>query len=98
MPWCPGSGRSVGTGGLSGSNLCGARSAVMEQPPLGKMHFKRMDQGTDEDFQVLKRVHERTLQELPDRLFGLLADLGNDTAYNITRRDHCLQAATRALR
>lgn len=66
--------------------------------PLGKMHFTRMDEGTDADFQVLKRVHERSLAELPGRLLGLLDDLGRDTAYNITRRDHCLQAATRALR
>jgi predicted HD phosphohydrolase len=70
----------------------------MSEPILGQMHFTRMDQGTDEDFQVLKRVHEHTLQELPDRLFALLDDLGKDTAYTITRRDHCLQAATRALR
>jgi predicted HD phosphohydrolase len=70
----------------------------MSQAPLGKMHFTRMDQGTDADFQVLKRVHERTLQQLPGRLFALLDSLGHDTAYNITRRDHCLQAATRALR
>src|SRR5205085_3956894 len=70
----------------------------MSEPFLGKMHFTRMDQGTEEDFQVLQRVHEHTLQELPDRLFALLNDLGKDTAYNITRRDHCLQAATRALR
>lgn len=65
--------------------------------PLGKMHFTRMDQGTDEDFRVLQRVHERTLIELPDRLFRMLDALGSDTAYNITRRDHCLQSATRAL-
>jgi predicted HD phosphohydrolase len=70
----------------------------MAQPFPGKMPFTRMDQGTDEDFQVLKRVHELTLQELPARLLGLLDGLGKDTAYNITRRDHCLQAATRALR
>lgn len=70
----------------------------MSQPLPEKMHFTRMDEGTDEDFQILKRVHEQTLVELPDRLLGLLDDLGNDTAYNITRRDHCLQAATRALR
>ena len=69
----------------------------MSEPLPEKMHFTRMDEGTDEDFQVLKRVHEHTLHELPDRLFGLLDALGNDTAYNITRRDHCLQAATRAL-
>lgn len=70
----------------------------MSEPLPDKMHFKRMDEGTDEDFQILKRVHERTLRELPDRLFTLLDALGQDTAYNITRRDHCLQTATRALR
>ncbi|HEY1378061.1 MAG TPA: hypothetical protein VGF55_14770 [Gemmataceae bacterium] len=70
----------------------------MSQPPLGKMHFTRMDEGTDDDFRVLRRVHEQTLRDLPDRLLGLLDGLGRDTAYNITRRDHCLQAAIRALR
>jgi predicted HD phosphohydrolase len=65
---------------------------------MEKMHFTRMDQGTDADFAVLKQVHEHTLNELPDRLFGLLRDLSKDTAYNITRYDHCLQSATRALR
>jgi predicted HD phosphohydrolase len=65
---------------------------------MEKMHFTRMDQGTDEDFAVLKQVHEQTLRDLPDRLFGLLRDLAKDTAYNITRYEHCLQAATRALR
>jgi predicted HD phosphohydrolase len=57
-----------------------------------------MDQGTDKDFQVLKHVHERTLRELPDRLLDHHAISGNDTAYNISRYDHCLQSATRALR
>jgi predicted HD phosphohydrolase len=65
---------------------------------MDKMHFTRMDEGTDADFAILKQVHEETLRNLPDRLFGLLADLKMDTAYNITRYDHCLQSATRALR
>ena len=65
---------------------------------MEKMHFARMDQGTVADFEVMKEVHERTLAKLPDKLFGLLNDLAKDTAYNITRKDHCLQAATRALR
>jgi predicted HD phosphohydrolase len=65
---------------------------------MEKMHYTRMDEGTDADFQVLKHVHEKTLRLLPDCLFGLLRDLAKDTAYNITRYDHCLQAATRALR
>ena len=63
-----------------------------------RMHFTRMDLGTDEDFQILKRVHERTLANLPDTLFRMLEDLSGDQAYNINRRDHGLQTATRALR
>ena len=63
-----------------------------------RMHFTRMDRGTDEDFQILTRVHERTLAALPDTLFRMLEDLSGDQAYNLNRRDHSLQTATRALR
>ncbi len=63
---------------------------------MEKMHYRRMDEGTDEDFAVLRHVHEQTLRAVPDRLFAMLGDLKQDTAYNITRYDHCLQAATRA--
>lgn len=70
----------------------------MSQSLPEKMHFTRMDEGTDEDFRILQHVHEQTLHNLPDRLLGLLDALRTDTAYNITRRDHCLQSATRALR
>lgn len=62
------------------------------------MHFTRMDLGTADDFAVMKAVHERTLEALPDQLFALLENLSKDTAYNITRKEHCLQTATRALR
>jgi predicted HD phosphohydrolase len=64
---------------------------------MDKMHFRRMDEGTDADFAVLRQVHEQTLRDLPDRLLMMLRDLARDTAYNISRYDHCLQAATRAL-
>ena len=49
------------------------------------MHFSRMDQGTTADFEVMKKVHEHTLANLPDQLFALLENLAKDTAYNITR-------------
>ena len=65
---------------------------------MEKMHFTRMDQGSDEDFQILKHVHETTLVELPDRLIAMVNDLSADQAYNLNRRGHSLQAATRALR
>ena len=71
---------------------------MSERAVAERMHFTRMDRGTDADFQILMRVHQRTLAELPDALFRMLEDLSGDQAYNINRRDHGLQAATRALR
>ena len=38
---------------------------MSQPPPPEKMHFIRMDEGTDEAFEKLKRVHERTLQHCP---------------------------------
>lgn len=64
----------------------------------GKMHFTRMDAGTDADFEILARVHEQNLAALPDLLMGMLADLRADAAYPVDRLQHSLQAATRALR
>ncbi len=63
-----------------------------------QMHFKRMDLGTAADFQLLKAVHERALTHLPDFLYKLLKCLDGDHAYNISRYEHSLQCATRALR
>lgn len=34
-----------------------ARQAGGDVPPGGKMHFSRMDEGTDADDEVLKAVH-----------------------------------------
>ena len=65
---------------------------------IGRMHFRRMDEGTDADFAVLKRVHEDNLRKLPDLLMGLLSDLKADAAFPVDRFQHSLQAATRALR
>ena len=62
------------------------------------MHFTRMDQGSDKELQILKRVHEKTLAELPDQLMAMVEDLSGDQAYNLDRRGHSLQAATRAMR
>jgi len=52
---------------------------------MEKMHYTRMDEGTDADFQILKHVHEQTLRLLPDCLFGLLRNLASDTAYSAER-------------
>jgi predicted HD phosphohydrolase len=68
------------------------------EPDIGKMHFTRMDEGTDADYEVLKKVHEENLVELPDLLLGMLTDLDGDAAYPIDRLQHSLQTATRAMR
>jgi predicted HD phosphohydrolase len=65
---------------------------------IGKMHFRRMDEGTDADFAVLARVHEDNIRKLPDLVMGLLTNLQADEDYPIDRLQHSLQAATRALR
>ena len=33
---------------------------------MEKMHFTRMDEGSDEDFQILKRVHEKLWRTCPN--------------------------------
>ena len=69
-----------------------------DDPSIGRMHFDRMDDGTDADFEVLKRVHQHNLLVLPDLLLGLLTDMRADVAYPVDRLDHSLQTATRAQR
>ena len=65
---------------------------------IGKMHFRRMDEGTDADFAVLARVHEENIRKLPDLLIGVMTNLKADAAYPVDRLQHSLQVATRALR
>ncbi len=62
------------------------------------MHFRRMDEGTDDDFRVLQHVHEENVANLPGLLLGMLTDLKADRAYPVDRLTHSLQSATRALR
>ena len=73
-------------------------SSGTDEPDIGKMHFTRMDQGSDADYEVLKRVHEANMAALPDLLLGMLTDLDGDANYPIDRLQHSLQTATRALR
>jgi predicted HD phosphohydrolase len=69
-----------------------------DEPTGGKMHFTRMDKGTDADYEVLKQVHVRNLAALPDLLLGMLTKLDGDANYPIDRLQHSLQTATRAMR
>ncbi len=62
------------------------------------MHFRRMDQGTDADFLVLKRVHTNNVAALPSLLLRMLTELKADEAFPVDRLTHSLQSATLAMR
>jgi len=61
--------------------------------------FTSMAEGTAEDYALLDRYEEAYLAVLPDRLLEALDRLRTSFAgYQVTRYEHSLQSATRALR
>ena len=61
--------------------------------------FTRMEDGTKEDFELLDRLEQGYLAELPDRMLAALEALKTSFAgYQVSRYEHSLQSATRALR
>lgn len=66
---------------------------------MGKAKFIRIDQSTREDWADIERCEQTHLATLPDRLLAVLKRLGEgDQPYQVTRLEHSLQTATRALR
>jgi len=64
-----------------------------------KAGFTRIDQSTREDWQIVFRYDEQHLAGVPDRLLAMLRRMGEgEQPYQVTRLEHCLQTATRALR
>lgn len=62
--------------------------------------FTRMKDGTKEDYLLLHELEKPFVAMTADRILRELAHQADDTltGYRITRLDHALQAATRALR
>ena len=61
--------------------------------------FTRMQDGTREDYELLERYERDYVQKLPDRILAALGELKHSLGgYPVSRLDHSLQAATRALR
>ena len=61
--------------------------------------FTRMADGTAEDYELLARREEEYTAALPDRLLGAVRALETSFAgYQVSRLEHSLQSATRALR
>ncbi len=61
--------------------------------------FTRMADGTADDYALLERYEESYVASLPDRLLDSLEKLKSSlVGYQVTRYEHSLQSATRALR
>jgi predicted HD phosphohydrolase len=68
-------------------------------PDHGVVSFVRMEDGTQADYELLDRLERAYVRELPDRVLGALQKLDQSLqGYAVTRLQHSLQAATRALR
>ncbi len=61
--------------------------------------FRRMEDGTREDYELLDRFEAEYARGLPDRVLDSVRALDHSLlGYPVTRLGHSLQAATRALR
>jgi len=62
-----------------------------------QVSFRRMDEGTKEDYALLHRYESDYVAALPDRLLVALKRLDESLAgYQVSRLEHSLQSATRA--
>ena len=74
-------------------------STATAAPGDGVVSFVRMEDGTQADYELLDRRERAYVRELPDRVLGALQKLDQSLqGYAVTRLQHSLQAATRALR
>jgi predicted HD phosphohydrolase len=61
--------------------------------------FRRMQDGTREDYLLLDRLDREFAHQLPDKILAALGRLDHSLqGYQVTRLHHSLQTATRALR
>ncbi len=62
------------------------------------VEFTEMANGTKEDYAFLAKHEEKYIESLPDRLMNALEELeGSFGGYKISRLQHSLQSATRAM-
>ena len=66
---------------------------------MQRVSFRRMDEGTPTDYELLSRLEDDFVTALPERILNALKNLDNSLAgYQISRLEHSLQSATRAER
>ena len=64
-----------------------------------QVKFTQMKDGTAEDYALLDKLEHEFVQALPDRIMERLQALENSlSGYKVSRLDHSLQTATRALK
>jgi predicted HD phosphohydrolase len=73
-----------------------AQNTMMAAPVVS---FRRMEDGTREDYELLERFEREYARGLPDRVLAALSKLDQSLpGYRVSRLEHSLQAATRALK
>lgn len=60
--------------------------------------FTAMKDGTQADYDLLGELEKDQMEEFPERVLGWLRTMDDSAGYKISRLEHSLQAATRALR
>tara|TARA_Y100001970_G_scaffold272327_1_gene368905 strand:- start:1596 stop:2150 length:555 start_codon:yes stop_codon:yes gene_type:complete len=66
---------------------------------MTKVSFKEMKQGTKDDYLLLDKHEKKFIKNTADRILNYMKTLTNTLeGYKISRLEHSLQAATRALR
>ncbi len=65
---------------------------------MQQVTFTRMDEGTQEDYQLAKVEETEMIADFPDKVLGWLKEMDVPSVYLISRYEHSLQAATRAHR
>jgi predicted HD phosphohydrolase len=75
------------------------KMAMNDASSAGTVSFRRMEEGTREDYELLDRAEREYVRALPDRLLAALRKLDQSLqGYRVSRLGHSLQTATRALR
>ena len=65
---------------------------------MEKVKFKQMKDGTKEEYLLLEKFEKKFIEGTADRLINFMSNLSNTLdGYQITRLEHSLQTATRAL-
>ena len=63
---------------------------------IEKVSFRRMDEGTREEYERVMAHEDLNIAAQVDRVIGWLKEMDNETVYQVTRLEHALQSATRA--